>query len=312
MRYPISNTTGICRLLSVEDKILNRALLDAERFIGNAKYEEYQKEFVTCYFQDIYYNPTNKLCNEHFKYGTKGLIKATYYRMLLDYHNGVPFMNNIKHMIKVAYNTKTYDGKILVLVPLLDVIDHLKEELLNDHWYDKFNIVTVDGSLPLSVKRKALEDMKNVFQKNLSSIYEQTLTEQKWIGCDIWDFFSNKKVDNLCIKNGARNILVILTDGYLFAEGNKIKEDYAYSYILPQTLAIDNSSLIDRRNGDLKGKGLEVLFLEINPYQHSHRDKMEKVLEDWLNNMGVEKFVIAETDANLTNTQAIIKNFLEQ
>ena len=39
---------------------------------------------------------------------------------------------------------------------------------------------------------------------------------------------------------------------------------------------------------------------------------MEKVLEDWLNNMGVEKFVIAETDANLTNTQAIIKNFLEQ
>jgi len=173
--------------------------------------------------------------------------------------------------------------------------------------------LSVDISLKKGIeKRKALEDMKNVFQKNLSSIYEQTLTEQKWIGCDIWDFFSNKKVDNLCIKNGARNILVILTDGYLFAEGNKIKENYAYSYILPQTLAIDNSSLIDRRNGDLKGKGLEVLFLEINPYQHSHRDKMEKVLEDWLNNMGVEKFVIAETDANLTNTQAIIKNFLEQ
>lgn len=152
----LSATLG--RSDELEDKILNRALLDAERFIGNAKYEEYQKEFVTCYFQDIYYNPTNKLCNEHFKYGTKGLIKATYYRMLLDYHNGVPFMNNIKHMIKVAYNTKTYEGKILVLVPLLDVIDRLKEELLNDHWYDKFNIVTVDGSLPLSVKRKALED----------------------------------------------------------------------------------------------------------------------------------------------------------
>ena len=152
----LSATLG--RSDEMEDKILNRALLDAERFIGNAKYEEYQKEFVTCYLQDIYYNPTNKLCNEHFKYGTKGLIKATYYRMLLDYQKGVPFMNNIKHMIKVAYNTKTYDGKILVLVPLLDVIDRLKEELLRDHWYDKFNIVTVDGSLPLSVKRKALED----------------------------------------------------------------------------------------------------------------------------------------------------------
>ena len=152
----LSATLG--RSDELEDKILNRALLDAERFIGNAKYEEYQKEFVTCYFQDIYYNPTNKLCEEHFKYGTKGLIKATYYRMLLDYQRGVPFMNNIKHMIKVAYNTKTYEGKILVLVPLLDVIDRLKRELLDDHWYDKFNIVTVDGSLPLAVKRKALED----------------------------------------------------------------------------------------------------------------------------------------------------------
>ena len=58
----------------------------------------------------------------------------------------------------VAKKTTTYDGKILVLVPLLDVIDRLKNELLNDSWYNKFNIVTVDGSLPLAVKRRALEE----------------------------------------------------------------------------------------------------------------------------------------------------------
>ena len=152
----LSATLG--RSDELEDKILNRALLDAERFMGNAKYEEYQKEFVTCYFQDIYYNPSNKLCNEHFRYGTKGLIKATYYRMLLDYQHGIPFMNNIKRLIKIAYNIKTYEGKILVLVPLLDVIDRLQNEVSQDPWFNKFNIVTVDGSLPLSVKRKALED----------------------------------------------------------------------------------------------------------------------------------------------------------
>jgi superfamily II DNA or RNA helicase len=152
----LSATLG--RSDELEDKILNRALLDAERFVGSAKYEEYQKEFVTCYFQDIYYNPSNKLCNEHFKYGTKGLIKATYYRMLLDYQHGIPFMNNIKRLIRIAYNIKTYEGKILVLVPLLDVIDRLKNEVSQDPWFNKFNIVTVDGSLPLAVKRKALED----------------------------------------------------------------------------------------------------------------------------------------------------------
>lgn len=160
-------------------------------------------------------------------------------------------------------------------------------------------------------KRKTLDDMKSIFQNNLRRIYEETINEKKWVGCDIWDFFSNKKVDNLCVKNGARNILIILTDGYIFAEYNKIKEGTAYSYILPQTLAIEGSSLINRRNGELKGKGLEVLMLEINPYQPSHRDKMVNVLENWFSTMGVEKFVVAETDANLTNTQTIIKNFLD-
>lgn len=161
-------------------------------------------------------------------------------------------------------------------------------------------------------KRKALDEMKEVFQKNLSHIYEETLNQQKWVGCDIWDFFSNKKVDNLCVKNGARNIVVILTDGYIFAANNKIKEDNnAYSYILPQTLAIKESSLIDRRNGELKDKGLEVLMLEVNPYQPNQRDKMVKILENWFCAMGIEKFVVAETDANLTNTQTIINNFLE-
>lgn len=151
--------------------------------------------------------------------------------------------------------------------------------------------------------------MKDVFSKNLGQIYEETLKEKNWVGCDIWDFFSNKKVDNLCIKEGARNILVIITDGYIFAKNHKIKEGKAYSYLLPQTLAVDGS-LIDKRQGELKGKGLEVLMLEVNPYQPDQRDKMVKVLEDWFKSMGVEKFVVAETDANMTNTQTIIKNFL--
>lgn len=160
-------------------------------------------------------------------------------------------------------------------------------------------------------RRKALEEMKGVFQNNLKQIYQSTLEEKKWVGCDIWDFFSNKKVDNLCIKPNARNIVVILTDGYIFAADHKVNEGTAYSYILPQTLAVEGSSLIDKRKGELKGKGLEVLMLEVNPYEPSQRDKMVKVLEDWFSAMGVEKFIVAETDANLTNTQTIIKNFLD-
>lgn len=176
----LSATLG--RSDEMEDNILNRALLDADRFVGNSSYEEYQKEFVNIYMQDIYYYPSQRLCEQTFKYGTKGLIKATYYRMLLAYRDGRPFMENIKRLIKIAYNVKTYDGKILVLVPLLDVIDRLKDEISKDPWFDKFNIVTVDGSLPLSVKRQALEDGTLILTTTMSV---GTGTDIKNLACTI-------------------------------------------------------------------------------------------------------------------------------
>ena len=56
----LSATLG--RSDEAEDSILNRALLDADRFVGNKEYEEYQREYVNVYFQDIWYNPSQKLC----------------------------------------------------------------------------------------------------------------------------------------------------------------------------------------------------------------------------------------------------------
>ena len=141
----------------LEDSILNRALSDAERFVGNPKYEEYQKEYVNIFFQDIYYYPTNKLCEECFRYGSKGLIKATYYRMLMEYQKGMPFLNNIIHMMKVAKQTTTYDGKILILVPLIDIIDRLTQMMDQDSYFRQYSYSGVDGSMPLSMRKQAME-----------------------------------------------------------------------------------------------------------------------------------------------------------
>ena len=158
-------------------------------------------------------------------------------------------------------------------------------------------------------RRKALDGMHGIFNNNLSQIYRETIEDNNWIGCDVWDFFSSKKVDNLCIKSGFRNIVVILTDGYLYMGNNLISEGNNYSYLSDRTLA-KGGKLIDRRNGDLRDKGLEVLMLEINPTDPQKRDKMVRTLEEWFEAMGVEKFVVAETDANITNTKTIIDNFL--
>lgn len=178
------------------------------------------------------------------------------------------------------------------------------------------DIATLAGELDINMaqlkgveKRKKLESMKSLFQKNLSQIYNKTISEHEWIGCDIWDFFSSKKVDAQCIKNGARNILIILTDGYLYAANNKIKEGNAYSYILPQTLK-EEAPLIVRRKGL---ENLEVGVFEINPYSKEEGYKLIPILENWLKNMGIseEHLVVAETDLP-TNTQTLLKSFLEK
>ncbi|MBR1987418.1 MAG: DEAD/DEAH box helicase family protein [Clostridia bacterium] len=139
-----------------EDNVLNRALLDADRFVGNNNYEEYQHEYVKIYFQDIYYHPSNKLCNQCFKYGSKGLVISTYYNMLMNYQNGMPFINNIINMTKTSKRICDY-GKVLVLVPLLRTIKIVKERMDRDPYFSKFSISTVDGSMSQAEKRRALE-----------------------------------------------------------------------------------------------------------------------------------------------------------
>ena len=140
-----------------EDSILNRALLDAERFIGGGKYEEYQKKYVNVIFQDVWYNPSQKLCNETFKFGSKGLVRSTYYNMLMQYKNGIPFITNIISLIKRIDNIKTYKGKTLVLLPLLETIDVVLQYIKNDPYFRNISYSGVDGSMPLTERKNAME-----------------------------------------------------------------------------------------------------------------------------------------------------------
>lgn len=150
--------------------------------------------------------------------------------------------------------------------------------------------------------------LKERFNKNLSAIYDKTLEANQWPGCDIWDFFSNKNVDTQCIRKGFRNILIILTDGYLFDEKHKVQDGNAYSYVTSATLKTPDASLIVKRTGL---ENLEVRILEVNPTDINHRDQLKTVLENWLKGMGVkeENITVSQTDLP-SNTQAVIDRFL--
>ncbi len=155
-------------------------------------------------------------------------------------------------------------------------------------------------------KRRELSEIDSRFSNSLNQIYDETITAANWLGSDIWGFFSNKKVDELCIRKGYRNILVILTDGFIYHVNNKQIDGNSYSYLLPKTLQNPESSLMVKRKGL---EDLEVLMLEVNPYDPKTHDKMQSVLENWFREMGVKKFVVSETDLPI-NTATIIDNFM--
>lgn len=161
------------------------------------------------------------------------------------------------------------------------------------------------GTTPMKEKKPKLIAFTDEFKNCLEQIYSSTIATSSWLGSDIWGFF-NKPIDNYCIKNGYRNILVVLTDGYIYHASNKRSEGSCHTFVLPQTLKEKASCLIVGRTGL---DDLEVLMLELNPNPPTDQQKMEQVITDWLNGMGVKKHYVGETDVP-SNTKMIIEKFL--
>lgn len=152
------------------------------------------------------------------------------------------------------------------------------------------------------------DNMQNVFQQSLEEIYQQTLADRNYLGCDIWGYFSDNKVDAV-VRDGYRNILFILTDGYIYDTKYLIEENGSLSYI-PENSKRQKPLIVKR--GGLQD--LEVRMLEINPVQPKDFAGIKTILEDWLQGMDIpkENISIIQTDNNLTTTKTQIDNILQQ
>lgn len=141
-------------------------------------------------------------------------------------------------------------------------------------------------------------------------------------GSDTWGFFKNH-VKDYCIEECRRNILVVLTDGYLYHETNLRKNENQTSYLTPQLLTrlklnksnwkeeMENRNLgfIAATNGL---ENLEVLIIGIqsqnqkNPYA---QEILETYWSEWLAKMGVKKYKIKNADLP-SNMEKVITNFI--
>jgi len=168
------------------------------------------------------------------------------------------------------------------------------------------------------------DSILNISQKygtTLKLIYESAIEDNNYVGSNLWDFFKNN-VNDYCIDAGYRNILVILTDGYLFHKDVKIKQGGRTSFIIPQTIRenrlynADWQELMETKdfgfitaNTDLAD--LEVLVLGINPAKGNpyEEDIIRAYWKKWMNEMNVGRYAIKQADLP-THLNKVISDFI--
>lgn len=152
-------------------------------------------------------------------------------------------------------------------------------------------------------------------------IYKAAIDDSHYVGSDIWGFFKNK-VDDYCIDEGYRNILVILSDGYLYHKDAKMKQENRTSYLIPQWIeknGLNNEKWQQRMeeknfgfmvaNTDLSN--LEVLVLGINPNKGNpyEEDVIRRYWSQWFDEMKVAKYELKQADLP-THMDKIIRDFI--
>lgn len=205
-------------------------------------------------------------------------------------------------------------------------IDHLKSKKIityNDQMQVFFNPEPSDPKINQFTK-----DLKVSFDKNTSKdyftsvekkyaeipsyIYQSAIKDGNYIGSDIWEFFKNK-VKDYCIKSDRRNILFILTDGYMYHKDSRFEEkndnSYKTSYLTGKLIKANNLTTSGFKT-DIEKNGygfvkandnlnnLEVIVLGINPEKGNPFEEavIKEYWENWFKEMKIKNYQIKSAD----------------
>lgn len=219
-----------------------------------------------------------------------------------------------------AYRAK---GKIRVIftpTPADAEINNLAKELDVD--LSKFS-----GEGSSKEKKKVYDSITTKFTKASEKIYQLTMAtnsgKKYWDGSDIWRFFKND-VDQCIEDENYRNIVVLITDGYIYHRNSSQATGPRSQAVLASTLMpfrgnpswrslfnSNNYGLIAERS-DLQN--LEVLVLEIQPEKGQQDDEnyIEAYLRKWFTEMGVKDDKIKIYGSGIPNdTKKRIERFIK-
>ena len=170
-------------------------------------------------------------------------------------------------------------------------------------------------------KKVVYDSIETRFTRAMTQLYTIAQEKSEWPGCDIWRFF--KDDIETYIKDGYRNVVVVITDGYIYYEKTKYQSEHKYTYLLPQNLNSEKlrgdimkiPEIISKNNFGLMPTGkkypeVEAMFLELSPSNDfpSDYDVMDIVLQNWCNEMDMKKVKVRKTDMPV-NTAKVINAF---
>ncbi|MCT3760239.1 hypothetical protein HZQ19_15295 [Elizabethkingia anophelis] len=168
-----------------------------------------------------------------------------------------------------------------------------------------------------------IENVDKNYAGILPQIYQSAIHGKQYAGADIWRFFKNR-VKDYCIENKHRNILVILTDGYMYHKDSKLTVGNKSSFITPEFIRSKKLTTSNYKELIAKNKlgfipateglqNLEVLVLGINPSKNNpyEEDVIREYWTDWLTAMGVKKFYIKNADLP-SNLDPVIRKIIQK
>ncbi len=188
-----------------------------------------------------------------------------------------------------------------------------------NQWLNELKIDVNRGN----VTKEILSAIVPTYQENLEKIYRSTIREHVYPGSDIWGFFDEKAVD-YCVKPNHRNILFVLTDGYLYYKHNqRVSDDGKSNRLIPQDL--DSKGLLGnnwKEEVDRQGYGfivsnesgleeLEVFVIGLNGYKKSPyaEDVIKHFWTNWMDGMGVKGYKLKSSDLP-SNMDELISDYV--
>lgn len=175
-------------------------------------------------------------------------------------------------------------------------------------------------------RKKIYEVLSDLYLSKLGLIYEDASKKSYYPGSDLFNFFKHRIVDD-CIINDEKfiNVLVLLTDGYIYDENVKIRQGNRFSYLGQMASHIimfrkkNNWEMefekydygLIKLNNDLKN--LNLIVAEINPVKGHPEDFdiLKKYWSKWFKEqkMPDSNYKILKTDLNYLNRNIIHKFF---